>query len=386
MAYALVVVTVPWAEAPARAGDAVPDAVTLSQALDLVESQKPDSQAARLQIAQAEAARVVARQLPNPSLSTAVGSVALSQTQPPGLSVGETIQTGVALTQPLILWGKRGLRTEGANAGIAVARGQERDLVRQLQAAVKEAYFRTLRDARVLVFATENERRYREGVALNARRFRSKDISEVEFRKIELEGLGFLSALEDARRSSAESQNSLGRLVGAERPIAALDEPAVPVIPEDANALVPRGLEHRPDLLALEQSREQANLALRLAKRDRYPDVTVGTNYINDQWTRGGDMRNTIGFSFSVPLPLLNQNQGPIAQADVAVRQADTELTRLRLDIGREIRDALAAYQSARTLRQTYEAGYLEKAQVTVTGTAASYRAGSASLIDYLDA
>jgi cobalt-zinc-cadmium efflux system outer membrane protein len=363
-----------------------PEAVTLSQALELVESQNPDMQAARLQVAQAEAQRVLARQLPNPTLGTTLGNIALSQTQPPGLSVSETIQTGIALGQPLILWGKRGLRIEGADAGIAAAHGQERDALRQLRAAVKDAYFRALRDDRALAFATENERRHRDVVALQARRFRSGDISEVDFRKIEVEGLRFLSDLEDARRSSAEDQNLLGRLVGADRPVTALGEPVAPVIPEDPDALIQQAQTHRPDLLALERSRAQAALALQVAKRERYPDVTVGATYLNDQWTRGGDMRNTIGLGLSVPLPLLNQNQGSIAQAEVALRQADTQLNRTRLDIVRDVRDALAAYRSARALREKYETGYLERSHVTLTGAEASYRAGAASLIDYLDA
>ena len=83
---------------------------------------------------------------------------------------------------------------------------------------------------------------------------------------------------------------------------------------------------------------------------------------------------------------LLNQNQGDIAKAEVLLRQADTDLKRLRLDIAQEVRDAVTRYHSLERLRHTFESGYLEHAKLTVNAAETAYRVGGASLIEFLDA
>jgi cobalt-zinc-cadmium efflux system outer membrane protein len=371
---------------PCPAEEPAPQRVTLAQALELVESQNPDTLAARLQIAEAEAERLAARLYTNPTLSVDADNFPVGRTTPPGLSVGQTIGASARIDQPLVLWGKRRLRIENTEAGLAGAKEEERDTLRQLRAAVKDAFYGALHDERLLAFTSANRERYEKIVALNARRFHSGDISEVEFRKIELENLTRLTEEENARRSLAERQQLLGRLIGGAQPVQANGSLTAPDVQVDAAQALNQAMDNRPDLAALEDARNQAQLALTLARRERYPDVTVGVDYAHSQFVISGDNRNSLGFGFSVPLPLLNQNQGDIAKAEVGLRQADTDLERLRLDIAQEVRDAVERYQSARRLWRTYKSGYLENTKVVVEAAETSYRAGGASLLELLDA
>jgi cobalt-zinc-cadmium efflux system outer membrane protein len=366
-------------EAPVRT-------VTLQDALQLLQSQNPDALAARLQIAQAEAERLTARLYTNPTLSVDTDDIALGRTTPPGLSLGQTIGASARIDQPLVLWGKRRLRIESAEAGIAGAKEQERDTLRQLRSAVKDAFYGALHDERLLVFTSANRERYGKIVALNERRFHSGDISEVEFRKIELENLKRLTEEEDSRRTLVERQQLLGRLIGDGQPVQAAGSLTAPDVDVSDVQALNQAMGNRPDLVALQHARDQAELALTLARRERYPDVTIGADYVHSQFVISGDNRNSVGFGFSVPLPLLNQNQGEIAKAEVGLRQADTDLRRLRLDIAQEVHDAVERYQSARRLWRTYEGGYLENAKVVVEAAETAYRAGGASLLEFLDA
>jgi len=369
----------------ARADEQPPQTVTLAEALQLLETQNPDTLAARLQIAQAEAEHLAARLYANPTLSVDADNFPVGHTTPQGLSVGQTIGSTVRLDQPLVLWGKRGLRIEGAAAGIAAAQEQERDTLRQLRAAVKDAFYRSVHDARLFRFTAENQQRYQRIVELNERRFRSGDISEVEFRKIQLENLKYLTDTEEAQRSLSESRQLLGRLIGTEHAVTPNGELTAPDVSVDASTLTDVAMENRPDLAALQRARMQADLALQFARRDRYPDVTVGADYTHSEFVISGDNRNSMGFGFNLPLPLLNQNQGEIAKAEVALRQAETDSARLRLDITQEVHDALLQYESTRRLRQTFESGYLDHAKLAVSAAEASYRIGGASLIELLD-
>jgi cobalt-zinc-cadmium efflux system outer membrane protein len=370
----------------ASADEQLPESVTLPEALDLLEQQNPDTLAARLQIAQAEAERLMARRYANPTLSVDTSDIPVGRTTPPGLSVGQTIGAAVRLDQPLVLWGKRRLRIEGAEVGVAAAKGQERDVLRQLRSAVKDAFYGVLHDARLFEFTSANRERYQKIVELNERRFRSGDISEVEFRKIELENLKRLTEAEEARRSLAGRRQLLGRLIGSGQAVQATGKLSAPDVEVDDAQALNLAMENRPDLLALQRTRDQAEIALTLARRERYPDVTVGLDYTHSQFVISGDNRNSLGLGFSLPLPLLNQNQAEIAKAEIGVRQAETDLKRLRLDIAQEVRDAAEGYQSVRRLWHTFESGYLDHAKLTVDAAETSYRIGGASLLELLDA
>ncbi len=379
------VLTALWC-APAAAVDQPTKRITLEQALELLETENPDTLAARLQIAEAEAERVAARLYPNPTLSVDANNIPAGRTTPSGLSVGQTIGSTARLDQPLVLWGKRGLRRQGAELGIAAATQSARDALRELRAAVKDAFYQALRDQQLLQFAGDNQQRYQRIVELNQRRFHSGDISEVEYRKIELENLKFLTETEEARRALSESQQLLGRLTGASGGLAANGALAAPDVDIAGEDLLETARANRPDLAAAQQARAQAATALTLAKRERYPDVTVGADYTHSEFVVAGDNRNTIGFGFSLPLPLLNQNQGEIAKAEVALREADTGLARLRLDIAQDVHDARVRYESTQRLRHTFESGYLDHAKTVVTSAETSYRVGAASLLELLDA
>lgn len=375
----------PWSTA-VRAEPPALQTLTLDQALASLESQNPDALAARLQIAHAEAERLGARLYANPTLSVDTDDIAVGRTTPPGLSVGQTIGATARLDQPLVLWGKRGLRIGNAEAGVAGAKEQERDALRQLRAAVKDAFYGVLHDERLLDFTAANRERYARIVDLNERRFRSGDISEVEFRKIELEKLKRLTEEEEARRALTERRQLLGRLVGSAQPVQASGTLAAPNIDVENLPVVDLAMANRPDLVALQRARDQAEILLTLARRERYPDVIVGAQYTRSQFVISGDNRNTLGFGFSLPLPLLNQNQGDVAKAEVGLRQAETDLARLRLDIAQEVQDAVERYHSAHRLRETFESGYLDHARLSADAAEKSYRIGAASLLELLDA
>lgn len=371
----------------ARADDqAESRTVTLTEALDLLQSQNPDTLSGRLQVEAAEAERLSARVFPNPSLSFDANNFAVGHTTPRGLSTGETVAGTVRIDQPLILWGKRGLRVAGAEAAVGAAQEEARDVSRQLRAAVKVAFYDSLHDERQLIFVLDNQKRYQEIVSLNQRRFESGDISEAEFRKIELEQLKYLAQVEDAQRGVVESRALLGRLLGIGSAVTATGKFAAPPVAIDGADLMVVALANRPDWAALQRERDQTAAALELARRERYPDVSVGLDYSRSQFVVSGDNRNSLGFGFTVPLPLFNQNQAEIAKANVALRQADTMLTRLRLDIAQEVQTTVAAYRAAQRMQQTFENGYLDRAKITVDAAEASYRIGAASLIELLDA
>src|SRR5581483_7806036 len=195
----------------------------------------------------------------------------------------------------------------------------------------------------------DNLDRYRETVRVSQSRSREGEIAPSEFDKIALEQRTFEREVADAETERRAAMTALLPLIGMS---AADVEPAgvlaIPSPPGDADALVADALARRPDLRAAERGREAAEAAARLARAERWPNPTVGLQYTHSEFLISGDLANQLGTSVSVPLPVLNRNQGEIERAEAEALAARHEVDKLRLEIPQEVRAAVSQYTIAR--------------------------------------
>ena len=84
----------------------------------------------------------------------------------------------------------------------------------------------------------------------------------------------------------------------------------------------------------------EAELRLQIAKQ--FPDLRANPGYQFDQ----GDNKWSLGIAFE--LPVLNQNQGPIAEARARREEVAARFTELQAKVMGEIERAVAAYRTAR--------------------------------------
>ncbi len=84
-----------------------------------------------------------------------------------------------------------------------------------------------------------------------------------------------------------------------------------------------------------------AEAALRLEVAKQYPDIRLGPGYMFEE----GDNKFLIGFS--VTLPVLDRNQGPIAEAEARRKEAGAAFLALQAKVIAETDDAGARYRSA---------------------------------------
>lgn len=191
--------------------------------------------------------------------------------------------------------------------------------------------------------------------------------------------------LAEAQRQRAESRARLAQSIGV--PVRALDGVELSIIFPDAAALASltsdeirhEALLGRADVLAAlaDYAAAQSDLQLEIARQ--YPDVTVSPGYEFDQ----GDSKWSLGIA--VELPVLNQNQGPIAQA--AARRAETA-ARFNALQAKVLADIEAAVESFRATEKSLAllqdlAATQAKARDAV---AAQVGAGAAAPLDLLNA
>src|SRR5437667_78754 len=142
----------------------------------------------------------------------------------------------------------------------------------------------------------------------------------------------------------------------------------------------------RPDLTAAERAAEASEAALRLARAERWPNVTVGMQYTHDEFQVAGNLANSLGANVSLPLPLVNRNQGEIQRAEAEALIARREVQKLRLGIPQEVRTAVTSYTVAGERVRRFEQAFLRQSEDARRAAEVSYREGAISLLEFVEA
>ncbi len=379
--------------------------------------------AARLDIEAAQLDVVAARIYPNPVATYSVGNLVIR-----GNTQGGTVEPqffsqpvqSIGVSEIIDVWAKRGARTRAAERGVEEKRLQVEDALREIVYAVRSAFADVTREQHERQLARDIADRYGDTVRVSRGRFRAGDISEAELRRVELEGLRYTNAVIDADLQLDLAREKLSRLMGlaggAQLPAQVADlgdtRRAYSV-----SALISLAMEHRPDVRAAGAAHRTAEAQLDSAKREVYPDLTLGAAYTHSAFTVSGDNPDTLGLSLSLPLPLFDRNQAAIGRSSLDIRRADNDLERLRLSVAHDVAEAVRRAERSRALLDVFE-GTVEETEAAASPPAApgakamlpspplppekrgmlaraenglrvaekSYQAGAISLLELLDA
>jgi cobalt-zinc-cadmium efflux system outer membrane protein len=314
------------------------------------------------------------------------------------------------LEQTLDLWSKRGARAEVAKAGVERRRLLTEDALREIAYAVRSAFADVAREQRERDLAKEVAGRYAETVRLSQARRGAGDISEAELRKIELEAIRYENAVIDAEMQWDVARQKLAALMGLrsarELPEERVDEtPGRPAF--DVERLTSDALTRRPDLRAAGAAHAVADAELVAARREIYPDLSVGATLTHSAFTISGDNPNALAFGVSLPLPVFDRNKAGLGRARLDARRADNEVERLRLAVMLDVAEAVRRAARAESLLKVFEGqptpggeapparagqvdltigGMLARAENALRVAEKSYKAGAASLLDLLEA
>lgn len=370
--------------------------LTMEEAVQVAFRLNRDIIAARLDLESAEYDKVAAKVYPNPIVSYQLGDLVLghgnAQEKSPPLRPGLFSQTvhSVGVSELIDIWAKRQQRLSVAEQGLRYKRLLVEDVLREVAYAVRSAYADVIRQRSELQFSIEVRDRYEQTVRLSHSRFAAGEISEAEFRKIELEGLKYQNAVIDEQTQRDLAVQSLAAVMG----LGAFDElpdiyevESVTPLRRSLTDLTDDALKSRPDIRALIEGRRYATTALSSARREAYPDLTLGVTYTHSEFQVSGDNPNTLALGISMPLPIFDRNQANIGRAAVDIRRFDNDRTRLTLQIQHEVAASVRNLKRAETLLALFEqGGMLERAETSLRVTEKSYKAGAVSLLEFLEA
>jgi len=364
-----------------------PAVLTLDEAIREAMANNLDVAASRYNIAIAEARQITASLRPNPVLTVSANHLDL-------LGTGYNANKGSGPNEFLLhtdfileRGGKREARMAAALAQKSQTELEFRDTMRRLILDVENAFVDFQIAKETLTVAQANYRTVNELASINRARVAAGDLAAVELKRAQVAALQIQTTVRQAELQIRQARIRLQLVLGRTNPSDTFDvsgELRRDPDPVEQLTITERARSLRPDLLAVRQSvaRNQAELRLEIAQGKI--DYTVGTEYIRQQ--APGATGNSLGFTFSAPLPVFNRNQGEIVRARREVDQAGTVLRSLEQKIVSEASDAWQRYSTARSLLEDIEHNMLVPAREVRDTTEYSYRRGEASLIEFLDA
>jgi outer membrane protein, heavy metal efflux system len=342
---------------------------------------QPDLAVARAQLLTAQAARITAGQRPNPSIGVTPGFDSGIPGNPSPWLVP------VSLDWPIETAGKRGKRIAEAEHLAEAARWSLIGTIWLVRSQVRTALLNLYAAEETESLLARQEAAESNVVRLLAGQFEAGSVSSFEVTQARVARdttrLDWQAAMGQARQARALLASAVGVPLSAIESVkpsfAGLDQfPRNLTKPEVRR----EALLNRSDVRGALAQYAASQSALQLEIANQYPDIHLGPGY---GWNAGsaGDSEWDLGLSLT--LPILNQNQGPIAEANAKRAQAAAQFLSVQATAIGQIDSALAAYDAALGEAATAKS-LLQSLSQRLDSVQAQEQAGEAAALDVANA
>lgn len=333
---------------------------------------------------EAQKAQVIQAKLyPNPVLTTAVNAYDPDNKKPFHIG-GNNGQAMIQLEQLIFLGGKRKSEIELARTNTVIAELEFQQLLRQLkfrlhtdlftagqQELLLQQYDKQLDLLNTLLVAYEAQAA-KGNIPL-------KDV-------VRLKG-AYLNLNNDRSaimKNFHETQSSLQMLLQTSAVIKfwfSEKEIEKYIQAKTLNELQSAALQNTPELQISRKNKLFAEQYLQYQKRLAVPDITVAASYDRNS----GAFRNEFNAGISIPLPLLNRNQGNIRSAQIKIKEAGYSQEAMQAEVLIRLQNAHAFYIQTVSEYQKAKSLYNEDFEVTVKGMTENFQKRNVSIIEFID-
>lgn len=364
--------------APPPLGRSVTDVLTLDRAVRLALENNPELRSSRGRIDAATGRAYQAKLWTNPELTLGAEDW---PTRGGGFSDAKKL-VGVAQTVPFP--GKKKLDRQIGVSGIRLSEAELGLRRLELIRDVKTTFYQVLAAERLVDVAGElvkvaesSASAARKRVAAGAAADQEQLRAEILFEQARTELSGFERELVAARQTLALL---LGRPDLGETPVSGS-------LAETANLnLLDHGpeqwLANHPSVVAVKSSRDRAELELRRARLEPYPDVRFGLAGGRDSGPAGGGI---VQFGLSVPLPLIDRSKGRKQEAQANLRIAEADQVGAEQRLLRAWGTTRKRFRTAVEQVTNYRERILPKANEALRLVQTGFEQGKFGFIDLLD-
>lgn len=359
--------------------------VTLAQFIHEVIASNLDLAAQRYSVPIAKANLIAARVSPNPTLSFGYNR--------PDPSKLQSAYGNVSLSETIEMGGKRSARVTVAEKNVLAASAALEDFIRTLRGTAAGAYIDATA-GQMIVEQKERAFQALNGLAgLNEFRLSQGDLAEVDYNQARSVALQAKDDLKAAEITEGSNLFALVQLLGKltepkPKPASKLE---IPQRAFSLEALRVDVLANRPDVVAAREAFHSAEGSVRLARANRYSDVTVSVTGQQNSTSRSpidpAPNYNSILFGVSAPLPIFNSYRGEYLAAVQTALQAKKTFESTQLKAETDLRTNYERFELAKQRAAQYEGhGVVELADKVLGARLLAYKQGSATLLDVLQA
>ncbi len=367
-----------WTVSTAQAQQApAGEPVKLADLLAEAERNHPALRAAA-NLVDAKRARIPqARALPDPQLSIGyMGDPTPFKTQ----AGDPSSYRQFGLMQEFPYPGKRELRGKIAEKDVDAERWNLEAARRRIRAEVALAYYELFGVDKALEITQKNkelleklaritEERYKVGKGLQQDVLRA----QVEVSRI----LQRLTVLGQRRRTLEAQLNSL-LVRPPESPIGPLAPVEKSAFAYSLEELLQKAVDNFPEIRRQEQLIEQSQLAVNLARKNYYPDFSVGWDYQNRP-----DFPEMYGLRFTVNLPVFykSKQRQAVGEASASLAAARHEREAVRTNLFFQVKEQYLMAKTSEELLQLYSKAIVPQSTLALESGLAAYQVGS---LDFL--
>lgn len=353
--------------------------VTLDGAIQIALAHNPELRAAASRVEAASGRAYQAKLWSNPELELGTEDGLVTG----GRTISGAKQTiGVAQTLPFP--GKKSLDRRISSAGLKLSEAGLSLRRVELMRDVKAGFFQVLAAERLVEAAAELVKVAQSSADTARRRVEAGATSDQEQLRAEIQLEQAKTDLVGFQRELVAARQAFATLLG--RPDLS-DAQLSGALAESANtALLEQGPERwlatHPSTVGAQTARDRAQLELRRARLDPFPDVKLG---VAGGRENDSDRSSIVEFRVSLPLPLIDRAKGKKQEARANVSIAEAELTSIEQRLLREWGTVSQRFRAAIEQVTNYRERILPKAERALELVRGGFEQGKFGFIDLLD-
>lgn len=350
--------------------------ITLEEAIKEALEKNPQYLAEKARILEAEADVRASKAYPNPAVDYEGSNIFKNPS-----SANRFSPTTLIVTQPIPIWGKRGLGIDASRFNLRATEQDVSATTLLLVESVKDAFYNVLAQENLVEIANTNlelardilkaaTRLYEEGeTALGDQLRASSEVAKAQ--------RDVINAEKSFNEAKAELNFVLGRAVN--QPISPEGKLPFIEVKETVEALIDKALNKRPELKREDLTLGAFQKELSLARRLYLPDPQVG--FITE-----GDVDRAYGITFGISIPLWYQGQGEIAKAKARITREESNLALLRNQVTLEVKNAYTAFEAAGGQIKLFQENFIPNAEKAFDITNKAYELGEEMIINLFEA
>jgi cobalt-zinc-cadmium efflux system outer membrane protein len=353
------------------------DTLTIDQALALADRYNARLRAGSAAIEGAQAGIATARSYANPTIT--FGSLgrqqALMREAIPG------VLHGLNFSQAVELPSVRSTRIRAAEIRQQTTKVALSETRLAVRGAVKQAFYDALRRKHEVELSQGNldlledlKRRIQVQVEVG-------EAARLELTRAEAEVASARIGVQSAELRLSAAMSELYAAIGA--PLGRVElvgDPDSTEILPPLETLRDEMLARHPSLALAESQVRYAEANLSNERAQRLPQPSVWMDWF--QQPEAAQYR----FGITIPLPIWNRREGPIAEAQAAQRQASAVADNRRVELLAALERAYSMYHIATQQLEIFETGTLRQAAAAVEAAQAAFKYGERGIIEVLDA